>query len=451
MMSTQPKAQKTKAQKTQLRGSPFEATTKREERGEGERRLVVVGVGYVGLPLAEQAHRRGYSVTGIDIDEEKVRELASRLRSKNGVNPPLSFSTDFAAVADADIIAVCVPTPVYKNHVPNLRPLKAACRDVGRHLQRGQLVIVESTVNPYVTEGIVVPLLERYSGLVVESDFFVAHAPERINPGDPLWHVGNIPRVVGGIGPESLARAAAFYRSVIDAAVLEMGSVREAEAVKIVENSFRDVNIAFANELALSFARLGINIENVIRGASTKPFSFMAHYPGCGVGGHCIPVDPYYLIRYAEENGFHHDFLSLARKINNRMPAYTADLVLRALKDLSIPVSSASAAVLGVAYKPDIEDDRESPSYKIIERLERAGLSVRIFDPFVPEQSTARTIEEALSGATAAVIATAHRQFVDLSPDFFTAHGVKAVVDGRNCLDKEKFSAAGIVYRGIGI
>ncbi|MDP3735650.1 MAG: nucleotide sugar dehydrogenase [bacterium] len=446
-MSTHKEAQKTERREW----GADEPEKNREEQSTAWKTLAVVGVGYVGLPLAEQAYRRGYSVTGIDIDEEKVSALAHRLERKNGANPSLTFSTDFLAVADADIIAVCVPTPVYKNHAPNLSPLKAACRDVGRYLRAGQLVILESTVNPNVTESIVVPLLEKNSGLAVERDFFVAHAPERINPGDSLWHVGNIPRVVGGIGPESLERASAFYRSVIDAAILEMNSVREAEAVKVVENSFRDVNIAFANELALSFARLGINVENVIRGASTKPFSFLAHYPGCGVGGHCIPVDPYYLIRYAEENGFHHDFLSLARKINNRMPAYTADLLLRALKDLSIPFASASAAVLGVAYKPNIEDDRESPSYKIIERLERAGLSVRVFDPFVPKQSTAETIDEAVSGATAVVVATAHQQFVDLSPDFFTTHGVRAVVDGRNCLDKEKFLTAGIVYRGIGI
>ncbi len=262
--------------------------------------VAVIGLGYVGLPLAIQASKVGFRVIGIDVDSTKVdkinnqeapfedSELSEKMKTVS-----LEATTDFAAIKEAGIVIICVPTPIYENRLPNYEPLKAACKSVGLNMKLGTLVILESTVNPGVCEGIVISFLERFSGLK-RGQFLLAHCPERINPGDEKWNVTNIPRVVGGIDKISTNKAADFYRTVIDAEITPMKSIKEAEAVKIVENSFRNVNIAFVNELAQSFSKLGIDIVNVIEGAGTKPFAFMAHFPGCGVGGHCIPVDPYY-------------------------------------------------------------------------------------------------------------------------------------------------------------
>mgnify|MGYP001561774461 FL=1 len=281
-------------------------------------------------------------------------------------------------------------------------------------------------------------------------DFFVAHCPERINPGDKNWTVENIPRVVGGLGEKSLEMAYEFYSSIISGQIKKMGSLKEAEAVKVVENSFRDINIAFVNELAMSFSKLGIDVVNVINGAATKPFAFMAHYPGVGVGGHCIPVDPYYLIDYAKQNGFEHDFLKLARKINSNMPKFTAERVALGLNEARIVINGAKVAVLGLAYKPNIDDCRESPAFDLIKALEKYGANVVSYDPFVLNKSTAKSLDEAVKDSAAVVIATCHDQFKNLKPEYFLKNGVKVVVDGRNCLQKEKFIGAGIIYKGIG-
>ena len=423
-----------------------------------QKTVTVIGLGYVGLPLALLVDRKGYRVIGIDTNEQKIKLLREKIvpfkditLEKDLKKSNLEATTDFAGVKEADIIVICVPTPVYENKMPNLEPIESACRAIAPHLQHGALVVLESTVNPGVCDTIVIPLLERGSSLKAGKDFFVAHCPERVNPGDIKWHVGNIPRVVGSLEAIGLEKALAFYQSIIDAEIKPMGSLMEAEAVKIVENSFRDVNIAFVNELAMSFSTLGIDTVRVIQGAATKPFAFMAHYPGCGVGGHCIPVDPYYLIEYARENGFHHEFLSLARQINARMPEYTVEQVILALKKKEIAISRAKITVLGLAYKADIDDRRESPSFEIIACLKKAGTKVVTYDPFVPDMSDAATLDEALAGADAVVVATNHSVFVDtLTPEYLGAHGIKMVIDGRNCLDKGKIMSAGIDYIGIG-
>ena len=249
---------------------------------------------------------------------------------------------------------------------------------------------------------------------------------------------------------DALRRALTFYRMLLDAEVKPMGSLKEAEAVKVVENAFRDINIAFVNELAMSFAKLGIDVVNVIDGAATKPFAFMPHYPGCGVGGHCIPVDPYYLIDYAKKNGFQHDFLALARRINNNMPVYTADLVAQALGKKHIPLKGSKVAVLGLAYKPDIDDCRESPAFEIVAELKRRGAEVVTYDPFVPEKSTAPSLDSAMHGAHAVVIATAHEVFRVLRPTDFVRYHIQAVIDGRNCLDKQAFAGTDLTYIGVG-
>jgi len=419
--------------------------------------IAIIGLGYVGLPLALLASRKGYSVVGIDTNTKRVEAIQKHVLpfsdeklARELASSSLTASTNMEAVKNVDIIVICVPTPVYENNTPNLEPVKAASRAIGAYLKKGSLVVLESTVNPGVSENVVLPLLEEGSGLKGGRDFSLAHCPERINPGDERWTVENIPRVVGSLDAEGLRKALTFYRSILSTEVKPMGSLKEAEAVKIVENSFRDINIAFVNELVRSFSRLGIDIVRVIDGAATKPFAFLAHYPGCGVGGHCIPVDPYYLIEYAKKNGFQHDFLSLARRINSEMPAFTIELTARALNEKMIAVNGARVAVLGLAYKPDIDDCRESPAFDIIKGLGDLGADVVTFDPYVPLQSSAKSLNDALRGAQAVVIATAHTAFRALTPAELQKFGVSAVIDGRNCLDKEAFTKAGIIYKGIG-
>ncbi|MCI0679819.1 nucleotide sugar dehydrogenase [bacterium] len=420
--------------------------------------VAVVGLGYVGLPLALLAGKKGYGVIGLDIDEGKVRLVNEK---KSPFNDPaiarqmrrsrIQATSDFGLVREADVVVVCVPTPVNDDHSPDLFPLTSACKNIAPNIRSGALIIIESTINPGVCESVVIPLIEEGSGFRAGKDFLLAHCPERIDPGNDKWNVENISRVVGGFNDESMQRALSFYSAILDARVKCMSSLKEAEAVKVVENAFRDVNIAFVNELAMSFNKLGIDVLNVIEGASTKPFSFMPHYPGCGVGGHCIPVDPYYLIDYAEKNGFKHKFLSLARRINNRMPSYTVSLLEQVLAERDIPIKDAKIAVLGLAYKPNIGDCRESPSFCLIEEIDRRGGWAASFDPFAIERGTARSLEDALEGAAGAIVATAHNVFRALSPDDFSRHGIQAVIDGRNCLSSQVRTAPAFAYRGIGI
>lgn len=417
----------------------------------------IVGLGYVGLPLALLADKNGYKVIGIDNNAEKIGLINDRISpfvdervSAQLKDASLEATSDFSKIKDSSIIIICVPTPVYENHMPNLEPIEGACRGIAEFLQRGQLVILESTVNPGVSEGTIIPILEKMSGLKCGTDFYLAHCPERINPGDAKWNVENINRVVGAFCEEGLSKAVAFYKSIIKGDIKPMKSLKEAEAVKVVENSFRDINIAFVNELAMSFSMLGIDVVNVIEGAATKPFSFLPHFPGCGVGGHCIPVDPYYLIEYAKKNGFDHDFLSLARRINNSMPEFTAKQVMFGLNEKKISINGAKVAVLGLSYKSNIDDCRESPSFDVIDALKKFGADVVTFDPYVLGRSTVQNLDDAVKDAQAVVIATAHTAFRELTPEYLMKNGVKVVVDGRNCLPKEKFLDAGLVYKGIG-
>lgn len=423
-----------------------------------DKKVVIVGLGYVGLPLAVLAREKGYEVAGIVRTDKSVEsinkgnppfedpELTKKLRRF-----PIVASTDFSDVSSAHVVVLCLPTPVYPNRQPNYEPLMGAVNSMSPFIRKGQLIILESTVNPGVCEEMMVPALEKGSGLRAGEDFLVAHCPERINPGDPKWNVSNISRVVGGMNKESLTAAVAFYRSILNAPVTEMQSLKEAEAVKVVENSFRNVNIAFVNELAQSFQKLGINVTRVIQGASTKPFAFMEHYPGCGVGGHCIPVDPYYLIEYAQaQNGFRHRFLRLACEINEDMPQYTVNLLCEALQKIQKNLNSAKVALLGLSYKPDIDDLRESPALSILDLLEKKQADIEIFDPHIPGRSTVRTLDEALKKADAVIVATAHKLFTGLTPELLEKYGVEVVIDGRNCLDYERFQGSSVVYQGIG-
>lgn len=420
-------------------------------------KVAVVGLGYVGLPLALLCERKGFEVFGIDNDKQKVtnlrrgesdvlgdgeRDYLSRSRSR--------FSTNASLLRGVGTIIVSVPTPVKHDHTPDLLPLRSATEAVGKNLGEGALVIIESTVNPGVCEEVVIPILERLSGLRADRDFYFAHAPERINPGDRRYTVENIPRVIGGRSKESRDRAFHFYHHILDADLTATLTLREAESVKMVENAFRDINIAYVNELAMSFDHLGIDIVRVIKAASTKPFAFMAHYPGCGVGGHCIPVDPYYLIDYAEKNGFDHTFLKTARKINSFMPEYAISRLRDALEEAGRKPAKVKVALLGLSYKRDIADMRESPALVIRDRLIKSGVRVLSFDPYVPQESSFDTLDETLDAADAILIATDHEEFRALTPEELERHGIGVVVDGRNCLPKEKFERSGVIYRGIG-
>lgn len=419
--------------------------------------IAVVGLGYVGLPLAILAASRGFQVIGFDIDDVKIAQLERReanfLTDEESEQfrdaRSLSVTSNESKLKNVDTFIVCVPTPVHEDHIPDLGPLESASRIVGKHVTKDALVIIESTVNPGACEEVALPIIEKVSGLS-RKDFSFAHCPERINPGDTKWDVRTIPRVVGGLNNESLRRAVRVYRSLVDAEIVPMDSIKEAEAVKMVENSFRDINIAFVNELAMAFDKAGIDVVNVIKGASTKPFGFMPHYPGCGVGGHCIPVDPYYLIRYGQENGFAHRFLMTARRINNNMPNYTVSMLEDALEEQEKNMHGSTVALLGLAYKRDVPDIRESPSIAIRRGLLAGGANVRVFDPYILAESSVKSLEEALDGADAVLIATDHSLFRSLTPQLLEKFGISVVVDGRNCLDKDSFANSPVTYRGIG-
>ncbi|KKU55744.1 MAG: Nucleotide sugar dehydrogenase, partial [Candidatus Moranbacteria bacterium GW2011_GWE2_47_10] len=264
--------------------------------------VCIIGLGYVGLPLAVQCALKGYEVYGLENDDSKIDKINSgksplkeEFLEQNLPNVKVVATKDPSVIKKSDIVIVCVPTPVDESYFPDLGPVKGAVKTIVENINKGQLVVIESTINPGVCEEVVEPIFAK-AGYEIGKDYEMAHCPERINPGDPKWNVTNIPRVVGSFTKAGLDKAAKFYADIIDASIMPMKSIREAEAVKIVENSFRDINIAFVNELAKSFDKLDIDLNDVIKGASTKPFAFMPHFPSCGVGGHCIPVDPYYLI-----------------------------------------------------------------------------------------------------------------------------------------------------------
>lgn len=447
------------------RGRPLAVieTTQYSNPMSNQRTLVVVGLGYVGLPLAVLAREKGWFVKGYDTDTEKVARinaaeapfvdeaLSTALRKY-----PIEASTDPAVVTDASVIVVAVPTPVTDNNLPDLSPLISALTAIRPYLAAGQVLSIESTINPGVMNEVVLPLLRERKGLLLDADstqpaLYLCHCPERVNPGDPTWTVRNIPRVLGGYSSAGTQAAGAFYESVLEAPVKIMNSVTEAEAVKIMENTFRDVNIAFINEMAKSFAVLNIDIMNVIAGASTKPFAFLPHYPGNGVGGHCISVDPYYMIERARQAGFDHEFLKLARRINDSMPEYTVELLEKAMAVLPQADRQGPVALLGLAYKKDIGDLRESPALEIRQLLEDRGVTLRVYDPYVPERSTVDSLQVALTNASAVMLATNHTEFTQaLTPEALKAAGVQVVIDGKNALDADGIAAQGISYVGIG-
>lgn len=414
----------------------------------------IIGLGYVGLTLALLASKKGYEVSGIDINENRVKLInSSKSPIKDeyileNIKYKINATTDFSVMNKSEIIIVCVPTPIRKNNIPDLEPLKSALNSISKNLNSGQLVIIESTVAPETCRDIAKPLLEQ-SGFRIGKDIYLAHCPERIDPGNKKWTIDKIPRVFGALSDEGGEKVLTFYKSIIDAPIKKLSSIEAAEVTKIVENTFRDINIAFVNELAKSFDKLEIDVLEVIEGASTKPFAFMPHYPGCGVGGHCISIDPYYLIEKSKSEGFEHKFLELARSINKSMPEYTIKRIIEGLNEVGRCIKDTKISVLGISYKPNIDDIRESPSIEIISKLKNMGAKLKIYDPYIKELSTVKNLEDAIC-SECIVLITAHNEFIKMNIKKLKKSGVKVIIDGRNCLNKDKIRNNGIIYKGIG-
>jgi UDP-N-acetyl-D-glucosamine dehydrogenase len=357
----------------------------------GGARVAVIGQGYVGLSLACAAAEAGFEVTGIDVDADRVAALAAGVSCVPGVDEAtfrgglatgrLGFTTASDAVAGSDVICICVPTPV-RDQTPDLSYVEQACRDVAGHLTAGRLVILESSTYPGTTGELVAPLLET-SGLRAGRDFLLAYSPERIDPGNQEFHFANTPRIVGGTTAEATAVASLFYEQMVEK-VVALSSARTAELAKLLENTFRHVNIALVNEMAMICHEMGIDVWEVIEAAATKPFGFMAFTPGPGVGGHCIPLDPTYLAwQVRRDVGQQFRILEQAQDVNARMPNWVAARIGEALNERAKPLKGAKVLVLGVAYKPDVGDVRESPSLRVMATLARRGAKLRFHDPFV--------------------------------------------------------------------
>jgi UDP-N-acetyl-D-glucosamine dehydrogenase len=407
--------------------------------------LGVIGLGYVGLPLAVEFAHAGFRVTGVDIHEGRVRKLQRGISYIQDVPTSevralvragnLTATTDFSALRRVDTVNICVPTPLSKQRDPDVSFIVAATEQVEKYMHRGLLVILESTTYPGTTEELVLPKLQS-NGMQVGKDFFLAFSPERVDPGNPQFNTKNIPKVVGGVTPTCTEVAVRLYRQRLEN-VVPVSSTQVAEMVKLLENTFRSVNIGLVNELALMCARLKIDVWEVIRAAATKPFGFMPFYPGPGLGGHCIPIDPFYLSWKARASGFEARFIELAGHVNGQMPEHVVSLVGEALNRRGKALRGSRVLVLGVAYKADIDDVRESPSLDIMEKLREHGAKIEFSDPFVPsiEFGGRRMKSTSLSPGNlrrfdCVVIATAHKSI----PYGTVLRSSRAVVDTRNAL-----------------
>jgi UDP-N-acetyl-D-glucosamine dehydrogenase len=412
-------------------------------------RVGVVGLGYVGLPLAVELARGGFRAIGIDLDPRKVdavnagqsyiQDVPTKDVAELRAARRLEATTDPSAVADLDTINICVPTPLRKTKDPDLSYVVSAVEMIAAHLRPGQLVILESTTYPGTTDEVVRPVLER-GGLVAGQDFFLAFSPERVDPGNAKWHTRNVPKVVGGLTPACSALARELYSASVDT-VVEVSSPKVAEMVKLLENTFRAVNIGLVNELALMCDRLGISVWEVVDAAATKPFGFMPFYPGPGLGGHCIPIDPFYLSWKVKEVGFEARFIELAGHVNSAMPHHVVQKVADALNTHARAIRGSSVLMLGVSYKRDIDDVRESPAIDVMAELVRKGANVTYHDPYVPtigarewpigtEMTSVPLSRQTLAAADCVVILTDHTSF---DRDLIVEHA-RLIVDSRNAI-----------------
>ena len=409
----------------------------------------VIGLGYVGLPLAVEFGRAGYEAIGFDLDARKVNAInegrsyiddvptahVAELKAANR----LRATTNFDALAEVDTINICVPTPLRKTKDPDMSYIVTAAEEIAKRLRPGQLVILESTTYPGTTDELVLPMLEK-GGLRCGKDFFLAFSPERVDPSNRSFNTHNIPKVIGGMTEDCTALASALYDGAIST-IVPVSSPRVAEMVKLLENTFRAVNIGMVNELALMCDRMGIDVWEVVKAASTKPFGFMAFYPGPGLGGHCIPVDPFYLSWKARESGFEARFIELAGAVNGNMPHYVVSLMSEALNSVRKPLNGSKVLVAGIAYKKDVDDIRESPALDLLHLLRERGADLSYTDPFVPKLAAkewpngidlvntdvAKTASEEFD---CVVVVTDHTQF-----DYTELQRVaKTVVDTRNAI-----------------
>lgn len=412
-------------------------------------RAGIIGLGYVGLPLAVEFAKAGVQVTGIDLDERKIRSIEDEKSYIQDVSTEtlkklvqakkLFATTDFSVIKNLDTVNICVPTPLRKSRDPDISYIVAATQEIAKYIHPGMLVILESTTYPGTTEEVILPMLEA-TGLKAGKDFYLAFSPERVDPANPTYNTRNIPKVVGGFTPECTKLAGEFYKLAVDQ-VHEVNSPRAAEMVKLLENTFRSVNIGLVNELCLMCEKLGVDVWEIIDAAATKPFGFMPFYPGPGLGGHCIPIDPHYLAWQAKIMGFNPRFIELASEINRSMPEYVVSKARDILNDREKSVKGAHIHLYGVAYKKNVSDYRESPAMEILEMLEKAGAKISYTDPYVPEfslhEKTYRSLDMDKAGKEKldlAILVTNHDNF-DLQALLQTA---PAILDTRNAFKDVK-------------
>lgn len=412
----------------------------------------VIGLGYVGLPLAVEKAKAGYKTIGFDIQKEKVDMVNSghnyigdvvdsdlKTLINKGI---LSATTDFSFIKEVDFIAICVPTPLDKHQQPDISYVRNSSIEIAKYLKKETIVVLESTTYPGTTEELIKPILENGSGLKCGEDFYLGFSPERVDPGNIRFKTKNTPKVVGGIGIDATEVIAAMYRQVLEGDVMEVSSPAVAEMEKILENTYRNVNIGLINEIAILCNKMGINVWEVIEAAKTKPFGFQAFYPGPGLGGHCIPLDPYYLSWKAREYGFHTSMIESSAMINDRMPEYCVDRIAAVLNKHKKALNGARVLVLGVAYKQDIDDYRESPALSVIDELELRGANVEYYDSYVQEYhehgKTKKGLEylsvDIVASADIVVVTTAHTN-VDYQ---MVADNAKAIFDSKNAMKNIK-------------
>ena len=411
--------------------------------------LGVIGLGYVGLPLAVEKAKAGYRVIGFDVQPHKVDMVNQGINYIGDVVDEdlaeivkagmLTATSDFSRISELDCVSICVPTPLDRYQQPDLSYVKSTAETIAKHMHRDMLIVLESTTYPGTTEELLRPILEN-GGLKCGIDFFLAFSPERVDPGNRIYKTKNTPKVVGGVTPTCTELAATLYESVLEAEVFKASSPAVAEMEKILENTYRNINIGLINELAMLCDKMGINIWEVIEAAKTKPYGFQAFYPGPGLGGHCIPLDPYYLSWKAREYGFHTSMIEASMMINDRMPEYCVERAARILNKVKKPLNGSKVLVLGVAYKQDIDDYRESPAIKVINHLEERGAEVVFFDPYIKEYKHEGKVKrgadaltkELIESADLVMVTTAH---TTVDYDFVQQHA-KLVFDTKNAMNE---------------
>jgi UDP-N-acetyl-D-glucosamine dehydrogenase len=411
-----------------------------------------VGLGYVGLPLAVDKAKAGFKTIGFDIQQKKVDavnagdnyigDVVQADLSEVVGTGMLEATSDFSRIAECDFVAMCVPTPLDAHQQPDTSYMESTAAEIAPYLKRDVMVVLESTTYPGTTEELIRPILEKGSGLVCGQDFYLGFSPERVDPGNLIYKTKNTPKVVGAIGDDALECIAAVYEAILEGGVTKVSSPAVAEMEKILENTYRNVNIGLVNELAKLCDRMGIDIWEVIEAAKTKPYGFTAFYPGPGLGGHCIPLDPYYLSWKAREYGFHTSMIEASMMVNDGMPEYCVDRAARVLNEHEKALKGSKVLVLGVAYKQDIDDYRESPALRVIECLEAREADVDYFDPYIPEcrfkgktyHSIPELTAEAIEKADLVMVTTAHS---NVDYDFVQQHA-QAIFDTKNVMKNVK-------------